>query len=104
MGELLETCRAVSGSNARITWVDEHFLREHEVGEWMELPLWIAETGDPAWRRFQEVDVSRAVEAGLRFRTVADTVRDTLEWALHDRRPRGSARERHRHRRSRHGS
>ena len=82
MGELLETCRAVSRSSARITWVDEHFLREHEVGEWMELPLWVAETGDPAWRRFQEVDVSRAVAAGLRFRMVADTVRDTLEWAL----------------------
>ena len=82
MAELLETCRAVSGSNARITWVDEDFLREREVGEWMELPLWIAETGDPAWRRFQEVDVSRAIAAGLRFRTVADTVRDTLEWAL----------------------
>jgi 2'-hydroxyisoflavone reductase len=82
MGELLETCRAVSGSRARIVWVDERFLREREVGEWMELPLWIAETGDPAWRRFQEVDVSRAVAEGLRFRTVADTVRDTLEWAL----------------------
>jgi 2'-hydroxyisoflavone reductase len=82
MGELLETCRAVSGSNARITWADERFLREHEVGEWMELPLWIAETGDPAWRRFQEVDVSRAIAEGLRFRTVSETVRDTLEWAL----------------------
>jgi 2'-hydroxyisoflavone reductase len=82
MGELLETCRAVSGSNARITWVGERFLREHEVGEWMELPLWVAETGDPAWLRLQEVDVSRAVAAGLRFRSVADTVRDTLEWAL----------------------
>ena len=82
MGELLETCRAMSGSSAQITWVDEDFLREHEVGEWMELPLWIAESGDPAWRRFQEVDVSRAVAAGLRFRMVADTVRDTLEWAL----------------------
>jgi 2'-hydroxyisoflavone reductase len=82
MGELLETCRAVSGSSARITWVEEEFLREREVGEWMELPLWIAETGDEAWRRFQEVDVSRAVAEGLRFRTLADTVRDTLEWAL----------------------
>jgi 2'-hydroxyisoflavone reductase len=82
MSELLETCRAVSGSTAKLTWVDEDFLREHEVGEWMELPLWIAETGDPAWRRFMEADVSRAVAEGLRFRPVADTVRDTLEWAL----------------------
>jgi 2'-hydroxyisoflavone reductase len=82
MGELLETCRAVSGSNAHLTWVDEAFLRENEVGEWMELPLWVAETGDPAWRRFLEADVSRAVAEGLRFRAVAETVRDTLEWAL----------------------
>jgi nucleoside-diphosphate-sugar epimerase len=82
MGELLETCRAVSGSNAHFTWVDEKFLFEHEVDEWMELPLWIAEIGDPAERRFLETDVSRAVEAGLRFRPTADTVRDTLEWAL----------------------
>jgi 2'-hydroxyisoflavone reductase len=82
MGELVETARAVSGPNATFTWVDESFLREHEVGEWMELPLWIAETGDPAWRRFLEVDVSRAVAAGLKTRPVADTVRDTLEWAL----------------------
>jgi 2'-hydroxyisoflavone reductase len=82
MSELLEVCRAVSGSNAHFTWLDETFLREREVGEWMELPLWVAETGDPAWRRFQEVDVSRAVGEGLRFRPLADTVRDTLEWAL----------------------
>ena len=82
MGELLETCRAVSGIDARFTWVDEPFLREHEVGEWMELPLWMAETGDPAWRRFLEVDVSRAVETGLSFRSLSETVRDTLEWAL----------------------
>ena len=82
ISELLESCRAVSGSDAWFTWVDEKFLRENEVGEWMELPLWIAETGDPAWRRMMEADVSRAVAEGLRFRPVADTVRDTLEWAL----------------------
>ncbi len=82
MGELLETARAVSGSNASFTWVDEPFLLEEDVGEWMELPLWIAETGDPAWRRFLEVDVSRAVETGLKTRPMADTIRDTLEWAL----------------------
>ena len=82
MGELVETARAVSGSNAVFTWIDEPFLLEHEVGEWMELPLWIAETGDPAWRRFMEVDVGRAVEAGLKTRPMADTIRDTLEWAL----------------------
>ncbi|MGZ8782064.1 MAG: NAD-dependent epimerase/dehydratase family protein [Gaiellaceae bacterium] len=51
---------------AKVAWVSDAFLQEHEVGEWMELPLWIA---DGAF----EVDVSRAVAAGLRFRPLPAT-------------------------------
>ncbi len=58
-------------SGAEVTWVADDFLREHEVGQWMELPLWIA---DPNWAGMQDVDVSRAVAAGLRFRPVAETI------------------------------
>ena len=54
------------------------FLLEHEVGEWMELPLWIA---DPAMAGADQVDVGRALGEGLRFRPLADTVRGTLEAA-----------------------
>ena len=35
-------------AGADVTWVTDEFLIEHEVGEWMELPLWIA---DPAFGR-----------------------------------------------------
>jgi 2'-hydroxyisoflavone reductase len=77
--EVLETCRAVSGSDATFVWVDEAFLLEREVGEWMELPLWLSETGDFA--HMLEADVSSAVAAGFETRPVAETVRDTLEWA-----------------------
>ena len=77
MGELLETCRDVSGSGAELVWVDEDLLLEHGVGPWMELPLWLPAT-DAA---LLQADVSRAVAAGLTFRPIADTVRDTLEWA-----------------------
>lgn len=76
--ELLETCAAVAGNDSRITWVPDEFLIDHEVGEWMELPLWIA---DPAMAGPDQVDVSRALEAGLRFRPLADTVRGALEQA-----------------------
>ena len=31
----------VAGSDAELVWVDGDFLAEHEVGEWMELPLWL---------------------------------------------------------------
>ena len=66
-------------AGADVTWVDEAFLVEHEVGEWMELPLWIRSTGKFA--RLHEADVSRAVAAGLRFRPLAETMRDTLAHA-----------------------
>jgi 2'-hydroxyisoflavone reductase len=80
LGELLETCRRVGGSDARIAWVDEDFLLERGVGQWMELPLWLARS-DPDWAHMQEADVSRALAAGLTFRPVEETVRDTLSWA-----------------------
>jgi len=58
-------------AGAEVTWVSDDFLREHEIGEWMELPLWLA---DPGWKGMQEVDVRRAVAAGLRFRPVEETI------------------------------
>ena len=77
-GELLETCREVAGSDATFAWVPDSFLVEREVGEWMELPLWIRAPEDAG---MHDTDVSRAVAAGLTFRPLADTVRDTLELA-----------------------
>jgi 2'-hydroxyisoflavone reductase len=77
-GELLETCREVSRSDAEVTWVPDEHLLEQGVGEWMELPLWIA---DPAMSAADEVVVDRALAAGLRFRPLVDTVRATLDEA-----------------------
>jgi len=65
-----------------VTWVDDSHLVEHGVGEWMELPLWVASA---EWAGIHRVDVSRAVAAGLRFRPLEETRRDTLaEAALID--------------------
>jgi 2'-hydroxyisoflavone reductase len=78
LGELLETCRVAAGNDARFTWVPEAFLLEREVGPWMEVPLWVPEEEDNAG--FDNVDCSKALAAGLTFRPVLDTVRDTLAW------------------------
>ena len=78
-GDVLETCRVVAGGGAELVWVPDAFLLEREVGEWMELPLWVAEGGE--YERFHDWDVERAVAEGLRFRPVAETVADTLAWA-----------------------
>jgi 2'-hydroxyisoflavone reductase len=74
-GELLDTCRAVTESDARFVYVPAETLVAKDVGEWMELPLWLA---DPAYAAMQQADVSRAVAAGLTFRPLAETVRATL--------------------------
>ena len=58
-------------AGADVTWVSDEFLLEHGVGEWMELPLWIA---GPEFVGMHEADVSRAVADGLRFRPVEQTL------------------------------
>jgi nucleoside-diphosphate-sugar epimerase len=79
-GELLDACRAVAGTDATVTWVSRDFLVANEVGQWMELPLWI-DGDDPQAAYFDRVDVSRAIAAGLSFRPLEETVRGALEQA-----------------------
>jgi 2'-hydroxyisoflavone reductase len=78
LAELLEACRTVTSSDARPTWVTDEFLLEQQVGEWMELPLWLA---DPALAAADRVDVRRAIDAGLAFQALEETVRATLAHA-----------------------
>lgn len=75
MGELLEACREVTGSDATFTWVDRD----------LDLPLWTPEEKSG----FDSVDSSRARAEGLAFRPLADTIRDTLAWVVAD--PEGRA-------------
>jgi len=60
-----------------VVWVSDEFLRKQGVTE-QDLPLWSA---DPGFSALHEADVSAAVAAGLTFRPVDDTVRDTRDWA-----------------------
>ena len=78
MGELLQTCRAVSGGDATFTWVDEAFLLEEGVDPFaFDLPLWLPE-GD---NNFARVSNERAAARGLSIGPLSDTVRDTLAWS-----------------------
>ena len=80
MEQLLDACRAASGSQATFTWVSEEFLRERQVGEWIEMPLWVPES-DPQYAGFFAVSSQKAIQLGLKFRLLIDTVRATLDWA-----------------------
>ncbi|MFJ3891355.1 NAD-dependent epimerase/dehydratase family protein [Streptomyces rubrogriseus] len=77
----LTECLRVTGSDGTPVWVDPAVLTEHGVKQWTEVPLWRTHAG--VWA----VDSRRAVEAGLRCRPIADTVRDTWEWWAGDGRP-----------------
>jgi len=81
MQTLLQECQAITGSDAQIEWVSEAFLLAEEVGAFVELPLWVpaAEAG------IEQVNCQKALEAGLTFRPLTDTIRDTLAW--HHQRP-----------------
>ena len=79
LGAMLETCKQVSNSDANFKWASVEFLSRHEVAPWSDMPAWIPNTEEDAG--FSRVDISKAIKAGLTFRPLEDTVRDTLEWA-----------------------
>ncbi|HYA09880.1 MAG TPA: NAD-dependent epimerase/dehydratase family protein, partial [Gaiellaceae bacterium] len=78
LGRLLERSIVALGSDARLVWTDEQRILDAEVQPWMELPLWVP---GAEWAGFMRADIRRALAAGLRFRPVEETVRDTLAWS-----------------------
>jgi 2'-hydroxyisoflavone reductase len=79
LGKLLEISKQVSGSNANIRWASVDFLNQNKVEAWSDMPAWVPDDGEELG--FSRVDVSKAIQAGLKFRQLEETVRDTLEWA-----------------------
>ena len=77
LGTLLESCKAALQCNANLTLVTEEFLKAQEVGEWIEFPLWLANEN----AGLDQVNISKALAAGLTFRPLNETIVDTLEWA-----------------------
>ena len=75
MAEFLGGIRAITSAPVSFRWVDEAFLMEREA----RFPLWYPPSGG-AIRGISRVRSHRAVAAGLRFRPLAVTAADTLEW------------------------
>ncbi|MEH7389575.1 NAD-dependent epimerase/dehydratase family protein [Bacillus sp. JJ1503] len=78
MGDFLQECKSVSKSDAIFTWIDEEFLDKNQVKYWTEMPLWLPEKLNMPG--FLALNIEKAVNEGLTFRSLADTIRDTLEW------------------------
>lgn len=80
MEDFLAGCREALGSDSRFIWVDEAFLQERGVQPFTDLPLWMPS----ATAGFSAISSRKAQGAGLTYRPLAQTVRDTAAW---DREP-----------------
>jgi 2'-hydroxyisoflavone reductase len=76
MGRLLEACEAVGSVGANLVWVSEDFLEENGVEPFTELPLWLPREH----AALLAIDCRRAIEAGLSFRPLVETIEDVLDW------------------------
>lgn len=76
MEGLLNECRTVSRSDATFVWASEEFLLEQQVRQWSEMPLWISEEHNGIFA----INNDKAIAAGLTFRPLSETIRDTLAW------------------------
>jgi 2'-hydroxyisoflavone reductase len=74
MGQLLEACKALS-VDAELIWVSEDFLEEHGVELFTELPLWVPRK----YAGLLDADCGKAIEAGLTFRSLSETIEDVLD-------------------------
>jgi 2'-hydroxyisoflavone reductase len=78
LGELLERVAAAVGGGASLVWIDEQIVLDAGVQPWTELPLWAP---GESYAGMLRTDIARALAAGLTFRPLEETARDTLAWS-----------------------
>jgi 2'-hydroxyisoflavone reductase len=76
--ELLYGIRAVTSTPVAFTWVDWDFLISRGEEPQGSLPFWQPPRGD--YLNYGRMVNRRAVDAGLTFRPLAVTARETLDW------------------------
>jgi 2'-hydroxyisoflavone reductase len=83
MGSLLEACRRITRADTRFVWANLEFLKAQkligsDLADSRQLPIWNPPVGEDAGAAL--VSSARAVSDGLRFRSLDQTIRDTLAW------------------------
>lgn len=77
LGQFLATCQQVTGSNATFTWIPGQILESQGIQHWQELPLWLPPTMQ---NTFPCLSNAKALANELRFRSLAETIRDIWQW------------------------
>jgi 2'-hydroxyisoflavone reductase len=84
MSQLLYGIKAVTTAGAQFVWVPAEFLTEHQVRAWMSsptqasMPVWVPDR--PSNVAFSRRTIKKALAAGLTFRPLAITAKETLDW------------------------
>jgi hypothetical protein len=73
MLDVVEAAASAGDADLNVEVVDDAFLKAEGIEN--ELPLWV---NDPLYAAMAQVDVARAIGAGLGFRPIDDTVAATL--------------------------
>lgn len=77
-GDVLQNCVDGAGKGTKLEWVPATWLEENGQGGEDAFPIWVPPTGKFAG--FHRWSNERAEKAGLRFRSMADTVKGLLDW------------------------
>jgi 2'-hydroxyisoflavone reductase len=78
MGELLGGVAAGIDAQPKLVWVSDAFLEANNVSAWSDMPVWVPRQSSEAG--FVRRDIGRVLAAGLTFRPVGVTAKDTLDW------------------------
>lgn len=82
-GELFREAKRVYASDTRFTWVSDDFIESQDL-DGQDLPMW----APPNERGVGAVNIGKALQAGLVFRPLDDSLRDTLAWDAQHGNPR----------------
>ena len=72
---VMEACHRATATRGRLFWIPAAFIAKQEE---VEFPIWAAPEGDT--KGFHTWSNAKALAAGLRFRPVDETAKDTLTW------------------------
>lgn len=83
MSEMLGGIKAITTAGSQFTWIPADFLAANGVRGWRHMPVWISP--EPTNHGFSTRNGDKAIAAGLTYRPLAVTAKDTLDW--HTTRP-----------------
>ena len=76
VGEMLIGIKDALKADAKFTWADADFLEAQKVSPWSDMPVWVPPSGEEGG--LGRTSIAKALAAGITFRSLADTARDTL--------------------------